>query len=292
MNKQKFLNIIQNHIFADNDEVKSFQKVADQYPYSQIIHTLIAKHHHEVKSSNAKVAIQRAAIYSTDRVVLKKIIESSKQKKSIKPATPKSIATPTRVTSIPQVQPTRFISDNSGISDIEQLRKNLFLHLAELQESKKPFESDLSISVEKKTKKEASITKKSIPITIDTSSKEKSSIKKKGKTKEKSNQTSKKKSKKEKTLLSQKEQVDLIDKFIQSPPQITKGKIKSSSNEDQEDLSIKSSKIEEDFASENLAQILIKQGNKEKAIDIYKKLIWKFPQKKAYFAAQIEGLKK
>jgi TolA-binding protein len=41
-----------------------------------------------------------------------------------------------------------------------------------------------------------------------------------------------------------------------------------------------------------LAQILTRQGKKDKAIEVYKKLIWKFPQKKAYFAAQIEDLKK
>ena len=37
---------------------------------------------------------------------------------------------------------------------------------------------------------------------------------------------------------------------------------------------------------------IIKQGKKDKAIEVLKKLIWKFPQKKAYFAAQIEDLKK
>ena len=45
------------------------------------------------------------------------------------------------------------------------------------------------------------------------------------------------------------------------------------------------------LVSENLAKILAKQGKTEKAIDIYKKLVWKFPQKKAYFASQIESLK-
>lgn len=279
MNKQKFLNIIQNHTFTDSDEVKSFQKVADQYPYSQILHTLIAKHHHEVKSSDAKITIQRAAIYATDRIILKRIIESSTQQKAKKPAGIAPTAT------VIQEQLRKSKSENSEIFEIDQLRKNLFLHLAELQERKKLFESDLSIPAKKKVKKKASITSK-------TKSKEKSSIKKKDKIDRKPNQTSNKKAEKEKPLLSQKEQVDLIEKFIQSPSQITKGKIKSSPNEDQEDLSIKSTKIEEDFASENLAQILIKQGNKEKAIDIYKKLIWKFPQKKTYFAAQIEGLKK
>jgi hypothetical protein len=39
-------------------------------------------------------------------------------------------------------------------------------------------------------------------------------------------------------------------------------------------------------------EILIHQGKKERAIEVLKKLIWKFPQKKAYFAAQIEDLKR
>ena len=48
----------------------------------------------------------------------------------------------------------------------------------------------------------------------------------------------------------------------------------------------------ENIVSETLVHILLKQGKKEKAIEVLKKLIWKFPQKKAYFAAQIEDLKK
>jgi len=44
--------------------------------------------------------------------------------------------------------------------------------------------------------------------------------------------------------------------------------------------------------SETLVDILIQQGKKDKAIEVLKKLIWKFPQKKTYFAAQIEELKK
>ena len=37
---------------------------------------------------------------------------------------------------------------------------------------------------------------------------------------------------------------------------------------------------------------MVKQGKLEKAQEIYNKLIWKFPEKKAYFVAQIEKLKK
>ena len=48
----------------------------------------------------------------------------------------------------------------------------------------------------------------------------------------------------------------------------------------------------DNIVSETLVEILLKQGKKDKAIEVLKKLIWKFPQKKAYFAAQIEDLKK
>ncbi len=45
------------------------------------------------------------------------------------------------------------------------------------------------------------------------------------------------------------------------------------------------------LASETLAKILAKQGQTEKAIEMYKRLILIFPEKKAYFASAIENLK-
>ncbi len=90
-----------------------------------------------------------------------------------------------------------------------------------------------------------------------------------------------------------KNQSEIIENFIKTEPSISKPDTKSlASNAPQEDLSLDSVEIKEDLISENLAIIMEKQGKTQKAKDIYKKLIWKFPQKKAYFASRIEELDK
>jgi tetratricopeptide (TPR) repeat protein len=86
----------------------------------------------------------------------------------------------------------------------------------------------------------------------------------------------------------QKEQIEIIDQFIKAQPTISKPKPIS----EPPDLTEKTDGFTGNIVSETLVEILLKQGKTEKAIEMLKKLIWKFPQKKAYFAAQIEGLKK
>ncbi|MEQ9301948.1 MAG: hypothetical protein RIF33_25435 [Cyclobacteriaceae bacterium] len=84
-------------------------------------------------------------------------------------------------------------------------------------------------------------------------------------------------------------QKEIIERFIKSNPKILpadeepKGEIA--------DLSIASAEMKDDFATENLAVILVRQGKREKAIEIYEKLILKIPKKKSYFAARIAELK-
>jgi len=91
------------------------------------------------------------------------------------------------------------------------------------------------------------------------------------------------------------DQGQIIDEFIKKSPSIkpqVPGEAKASKKADTVDLSEPSQRLKDDLVTENLALILVKQGKKEKAIEVYKKLIWKFPQKKAYFATQIEELQK
>ena len=69
-------------------------------------------------------------------------------------------------------------------------------------------------------------------------------------------------------------------------------KVKPTEGLPKTDLAEPSVTYSDNIVSETLVEILLKQGKKEKAVEVLKKLIWKFPQKKAYFAARIEELKK
>ena len=89
------------------------------------------------------------------------------------------------------------------------------------------------------------------------------------------------------------EQIKLIDDFIKTAPSFSQKKNPPPEEpQEQVDLAEKSILKGDNLISENLANIMLKQGKKEKALDMYKKLIWKFPQKKSYFASLIEEIKR
>jgi hypothetical protein len=86
----------------------------------------------------------------------------------------------------------------------------------------------------------------------------------------------------------QNEKIDLIDKFLSDDPRI---KPKPISDVEQPDISLSSTEEHEDFITDTLAKIYLKQGSFLKAIAAYEKLSLKFPEKSTYFASQIEEIK-
>lgn len=103
-------------------------------------------------------------------------------------------------------------------------------------------------------------------------------------------ETIKRKEKKEIIDSKKREQIDLIKAF--SKKDIKLATIKEiEANQNTENLADSSTKLNDNLVSETFAKILIKQGKKEMAKEIYEKLALKFPDKRTYFADLIEKLK-
>ncbi|MDB5286033.1 MAG: hypothetical protein JWR05_982 [Mucilaginibacter sp.] len=81
----------------------------------------------------------------------------------------------------------------------------------------------------------------------------------------------------------------IIERFIHNEPQI---RPPAADRLDNENKAKKSSEDQGALVTETLARIYTEQMLYHKAIATYKKLILKFPEKKLYFAAQIEQLEK
>lgn len=95
----------------------------------------------------------------------------------------------------------------------------------------------------------------------------------------------------EETVINHKEKEklnDLVNRFINEDPKIRPSKTDFFSPVNMARLSV----VEDgNFVTETLANVYAKQGNYTKAIKAYENLILKYPEKSAYFAAQIYSLK-
>lgn len=74
MNKQKFVEYLRSPNDLDKDSMQELESLVDQYPYFQSARTLLAKAGKNLKSKHVKTYVTSAAVYATDRVLLKRYI--------------------------------------------------------------------------------------------------------------------------------------------------------------------------------------------------------------------------
>jgi len=280
VDNESLLRLLRSVQSSTPEEANAVGELAKKYPFSQIVHALAAKLAHYHQAAGAGEQLNRAAVYSTDRKLLKEWM--------VLPPGP---------------APAAAERNAPPPTDGEQLREELANDLQRLKRLKSNFEQSLE-KFEAARLKKSGETKK-----IKSEGNAARSKKKKKKDTPEARKAVKKKRGKEKpggenflhhiqdfrpkhravSSGKTKKQLALIDRFIRRQPTIER---KLRPVKPGIDLSQKSSELTEDIISTTFVELLIRQGKKEKAIETLKKLIWKFPRKKAIFAARIEELKK
>jgi hypothetical protein len=310
--RPEFLKVLQHFPNTSPDEAKEIMLLKANYPFSQLLHALAARVSKGLEAEDSKKVLQLAAVYSADRSVLKSLMESENS------VTTNAVAGGATKEAVP---PT---SINPGKQAVD-VASTVLEDLAKLHQLRQNFEllftgAPVSVQIPPE-KQEVTITPQETEVKVAEETKEQAKSKKEriveiAKTiatpvqdtilnVDSGFRSRKKKkdamdsfidqivvSKQELTPESEKhkEQIEMIDQFIKTQPMITGAKDKQGQNDDLS--TIKTGEFGDHIVSETLVEILLKQGKKEKAIEVLKKLIWKFPQKKAYFAAQIEELRK
>jgi hypothetical protein len=283
LEKEHFLFLVENYTNLTQEEAVELTLLQEHFPYSQIVRNLAARASQDNAMDSREHLLHMSAICTTDRAVLKSIMTAPRSERM-------PVALPGAVEkNYPVTEPKAPAKEKeivSGVSILrpeislfgEALRKDILLELKKLKVSKHNFEVSVEkyeqlhsspVQVQKKERKKPQKNPVHPDLLIEEIKTTKKKVVPEGK---------------------QKEQIEIIENFIKTKPSIAKNK--GNLPKDNSDLAEKSLMYGDNIVSETLVEILLKQGKKDKAIEVLKKLIWKFPQKKAYFAAQIEELKK
>jgi tetratricopeptide (TPR) repeat protein len=319
--KENFIEVLRHYSESSEEEALSVLSLRESYPYSQLLHTLAARVSKDHDFINHQKELQLAAVYASDRSVLKDIMTLDNLLDRRPHSSGKSDVENVAVVSPSQPVVIKAVSDGSYnvadevLSDLEKLHElkhnfeQMFVDSVQVpkvipvtSEKKEPVDNTVAaINKESSSSKDSSKTRKERIVELAKSM----SAAKDEAPSEEPKQKGKKKNPSESFIEEiattkqalepenekQKEQLQIIEQFIKTQPSIPNPKDKATATPAGDLSSIKTGEFNDNVVSETLVEILIKQGKKDKAIEVLKKLIWKFPQKKAYFAAQIEQLK-
>jgi tetratricopeptide (TPR) repeat protein len=306
VNKESLITALKNYTCHTVQDAESIVALTKKFPFSQFLHALSAKVSDEHGLKNHSNVLQLAAVYAADRVVLKNIMTLSPEAMRKEEAS-SFVAGSLEMNEINENLADEVIVDLKRLSklkqDFERLYSNSFeektpvMSVPEITEEVGPpiereCADDEAVPKSKKERIKA-LAKAYMQQADDPEQTETAKVKTSRRKREDSHTIIDEIASKEEILPAgerQKEQLQIIEHFIKIKPSIPNAKERAAATDDFD--TIKTGEFGENIISETLVEILLKQGKKDKAIEVLKKLIWKFPQKKAYFAAQIEELKK
>ncbi|MDX2195004.1 MAG: hypothetical protein NW207_01185 [Cytophagales bacterium] len=278
MEKSKFIQILQNRV-ADTHDVAALEDIQKKYPFSSIPHVLIAKSFADKEHLNSPQKLKRASLFSVDRSYLYKFIT---EKKTLLKTEPKAEETPKELQQDLQFELKKTQMLHEIQENLAKLRNNVSNELDTVSQkiteskSQKPIEN---VPIEPKIGlkyyvHDSRFAKGPIHSTSSAIDDYLNFI-----------------NKFEKNKISEKDEKEsIIKNFLRSTPSLSRTLLPEN-EENKKDLSDESLATEDDFLTENMANIYLKQNKIKKALEVYEKLMLKYPEKSSYFALKIESLK-
>jgi hypothetical protein len=319
VDKNSFIQVLNHFSESSVQEAQEVLLLKDDYPYSQVLHALSARVSKDHGFSTHSDELQKAAVYAADRGVLKEIMLHEHNPDLETPLAifikPEAVKTEVKkAVNIKEPDPVVADISSSDIADevlhdlerLDELKHNFeMLFVDGGTTSIKPIAPE-PVDASEETRRDSTKSKKERIIelakALESSKAETEEVqdtnklkfrrKRKNDGEELIEEIASSKQQLEPESEKQKEQIEIIDQFIKIQPTIANSKDKPLPLPAGDLSTSKAGEFGDNIVSETLVEILVKQGKKDKAIEVLKKLIWKFPQKKAYFAAQIEDLRK
>jgi hypothetical protein len=270
MNREQFIQFIDEPKLLNKQSLEDLRMLIDEFPYFQTAWLLYAQNLKAVNDVRFESQLKQAAIHIADRSILFRIIHDKVQSELVDTNKTITSATKSEDKSLDQVIKERLLElqkkeehSNEGVKKNTEFNLNASSQVAENQEELIDFAFD--------TEQNAKVLDQMIRSEVQrVYTLEKASLE----FNEKQSQRNKK--------------IDLIDRFIENEE---RGFASNSELPLKDTLPEYNLNNSEDFISETLAKIYIKQAYFEKALYTYEKLSLKYPEKNIYFAAQIKMLK-
>lgn len=271
MNSHQLISILKVSNNLQKEDVAHLIKLHESFPFFQVPKVLLAKYEFE-KSGGKSVDFRHwASVTSPDRTWLKNMIESDTPFRFLESKIVENMET------ISSSRPT-----NQKTIILEGFEKSL------IPEPKKETDPEIRAKILKKLEENLNNRQDNEAIAKKPETEPSPKIKKR-RTNDDLIENIRKREKKEILDEKKKEQIDLIKAF--SKKEIKLATLKEMEDfQKQTDLSENSTHLHPTLLSESYAKLLVKQGKKQKAKEIYQKLMVKFPDKNIYFADLIKSL--
>lgn len=255
MNLVEFTSLLKDPGHVSEEQTHAVEEILENYPYFQAARIVHLKGLKDQSSFKYNSTLKVAAAYTTNRTVLFDFITADSLNVDERNKEEKEIIKNSEIIDLEVVDNT---SEERVSTAIQDEKDDVVKAVEEKLEIGKPLVFDIS---EMHSFYEWLQLTSATPIERATSKEVKSSFEKE-------------------------EKFDLIEQFIQSKP-----KINPASTEENTDISVESATENESLMTETLARVYLEQKKYDKAIQAFKILSLKYPEKSSFFADRIKAIK-